>query len=213
MRTIDPTRGQHILEAAARLFAQRHYHEVRMDDIADRADVAKGTIYRYFQDKEDLYLALILSGLERLYLDVESAIAATADPEEQLLTYVHRAIHFFKNYPYFLDLAQRVESSMSGEKLQTLKISRQRFFDLVSAVITRLNASGRFFTSDPALAALALTGMIRQILRFHPKPWQDGMAEFVVRQFLHGMQPEPAPSEPANPRGSRRTANRQQVLG
>src|SRR5687767_3152762 len=55
MRTMDPTRGDHILEVAAQLFAKRHYHEVRMEDIALKAGVAKGTIYRYFEDKEDLY--------------------------------------------------------------------------------------------------------------------------------------------------------------
>ena len=45
MRTRSPARGQHILETAARLFAARHYHEVRMEDVAAAAGVAKGTIY------------------------------------------------------------------------------------------------------------------------------------------------------------------------
>ena len=39
------------------------YHEVRMDDIAERAQVAKGTLYLHFKDKEALYRALMLEGL------------------------------------------------------------------------------------------------------------------------------------------------------
>ena len=52
MRERDPRRGQQILEAAAQLFATHRYHEVRMEDVAAEAGVAKGTIYRYFKDKE-----------------------------------------------------------------------------------------------------------------------------------------------------------------
>src|SRR5687767_14760762 len=74
MRTCDPARGQQILDCAARLFDKRHYHEVRMEDVAAHAGVAKGTLYRYFQDKEDLYLALLLSALERLRSEMASAL-------------------------------------------------------------------------------------------------------------------------------------------
>ncbi|MSQ93318.1 MAG: TetR/AcrR family transcriptional regulator [Gemmataceae bacterium] len=54
MRACDPKRGLQILDAAAQLFAKRRYHEVRMDDIAESAGVAKGTLYKYYHDKEDL---------------------------------------------------------------------------------------------------------------------------------------------------------------
>src|SRR5215510_6251973 len=77
MRVADPNRGQQILDTAARLFDKRRYHELRMEDVAAQAGVAKGTLYRYFHDKEDLYIALLLSALRRLYEELKSAFAAT----------------------------------------------------------------------------------------------------------------------------------------
>src|SRR3982751_2583997 len=81
MRTCDPKRGQQILDAAAQLFASHRYHEVRMEDIASHAQVAKGTIYRYFHDKEDLYLALTIHGMHRLFEESQGKIAGSEDPE------------------------------------------------------------------------------------------------------------------------------------
>ena len=49
-----------MLAAAARLFGSQRFHEVRMEDIAAEAAVAKGTLYRYFADKEQLYRAMLV---------------------------------------------------------------------------------------------------------------------------------------------------------
>ena len=59
MRCKSPAQADKILAAAAQLFATHRFHEARMEDIAALAEVAKGTIYRYFHDKDELYLALL----------------------------------------------------------------------------------------------------------------------------------------------------------
>lgn len=205
MRTVDPARGQHILETAARLFASGRYHEVRMEDVAQAAGVAKGTIYRYFRDKEDLYLGLILSGGNRLYDEVQADIARTDDAEEKLLIYVNASLRFFERYPYFLELVQRVETTGAADKVKAIQQSRQRFFTLIADIIAALAATGHYATSDPDLAALALSGMIRQILRFQPQPFRPGLAPWIVRQFLHGLAAQQAKNGRhwAEPRRSR----------
>jgi AcrR family transcriptional regulator len=59
LRTRTARLADRILDAAARLFASHRFHEAKMDDVAALAEVGKGTLYRYFQDKEALYLALL----------------------------------------------------------------------------------------------------------------------------------------------------------
>ena len=56
-----PTPGlrESILRAAEVVFTRREYHEVQMDDVARACGVGKGTLYRYFEDKDELYLALL----------------------------------------------------------------------------------------------------------------------------------------------------------
>ena len=65
-RVKTATKEQAILDAASQVFALRPFHEVLIDDIAADASIGKGTIYRYFPTKEDLYFATILHGLDTL---------------------------------------------------------------------------------------------------------------------------------------------------
>lgn len=192
MRTLNPVRRQRILESAAQMFARRHYHEVRMDDIAAEAGVAKGTLYLHFKDKEALYLALILDGVRRLLEEVEARIADAADAEGRLRVLVRETVHFFGRYPYFLELIQRVEAAQLGDEDSPLRADRARFFDLLTGVLRDLAASGRFVVPDPPFAALALSGMVREVLRRYPRPWPADLTERVVRQFLHGLEPDAA---------------------
>src|SRR5262245_56345192 len=132
MRSCDPKRGLQILEAAAQLFAKHRYHEVRMDDIADQAGVAKGTLYRYFHDKEELYLGLAIHGLERLYEESRETIHRLGDPDAKLHGFIAHVVEFYEQYPYFLELIQRIETSPSAGSVQALQTMRSQFYHLVS---------------------------------------------------------------------------------
>jgi uroporphyrinogen-III synthase len=57
-----------ILDAAAELFSRKNYHEVMMEDVARLVSVAKGTVYNYFNSKEDLYFSIMQNRLEKLTL-------------------------------------------------------------------------------------------------------------------------------------------------
>jgi len=189
MRTVDPARSEQILEAAARLFHKRHYHEVRMDDIAADAGVAKGTIYRYFQDKEDLYLALIVSSMNRFISDITPLLSDSQPADERLRAYIRRSIAFCERFPYFIDLVQRVEGTTSPERLAPLQASRQRILHIVRDIIADLDHGDEFVVPDPNMAAIAFVGMLRQVLRFVPKPWPDDLSEKMAKQFLFGVCP------------------------
>jgi AcrR family transcriptional regulator len=188
MRTADPARVQRIIDAAAELFARRHYHEVRMDDIAAQAGVAKGTLYLHFKTKEDLYQALVIDGMERLFEEVRQKVGRPGPAEERLLVFVREVVRFFDRHPYVMDLIQRMEASGAGvEQVPALQEKRVAFLGLLMDVLREFNASGRFAEVDPELAARALVGMTRELLRFRPPPRTDRLAEWIVDQFLHGI--------------------------
>jgi AcrR family transcriptional regulator len=188
MRVADPNRGQQILETAARLFDKRRYHEVRMEDVATQAGVAKGTLYRYFQDKEDLYIALLISATERFCREVEAAFEGVPCPEEKVRIFLRRSVAFFEDYPYFLDLMQRLESVVDSERVRPLLEKRQGVFEAVAKVVEELQATGRYQIADPYMAALILTGMNRQMHRFYPKPWSEDVPERMADHFLRGFK-------------------------
>lgn len=78
-------RPQEILEAALSVFAERGFAAARMDDIAERARVSKGTIYLYFESKEAVFRALIQATLVRRVADMVALVRDHKGPIAPLL--------------------------------------------------------------------------------------------------------------------------------
>jgi len=74
-------RRQAILDAALEIFAEDGFAATRLDDVAEKAGVAKGTIYLSFKDKEDLFEQLLISAVAPVFDKME---ALTAEPELSL---------------------------------------------------------------------------------------------------------------------------------
>jgi AcrR family transcriptional regulator len=67
---LDERRAQ-LLDLGARLFAERSYDEVSIDDIADAAGISKGLLYHYFGSKRDFYVATVQQAADQLQLRTE----------------------------------------------------------------------------------------------------------------------------------------------
>src|SRR3989442_15948798 len=92
-----------MMDAAARLFGSRRFHEVRMDDIAAEAGVAKGTLYRYFRDKEEMYLALLGRASRQLIQVLHHRVAEARSAGAKLAPIVDAVIAFFHPQPHLFD--------------------------------------------------------------------------------------------------------------
>ena len=79
---------QEMLAAALALFSEKGYHSVSMHEIAEKAEFAIGTLYKFFRNKEDLYKALILEQADRFHDAVTKAIEEPDDEVEKLRNYV-----------------------------------------------------------------------------------------------------------------------------
>jgi AcrR family transcriptional regulator len=81
-------RREQILTAAIRLFAEREYHNVQMDEIAVSAAVAKGTLYNHFHSKDALYFEAIRSRLDRLIGLLQQAYPGRREPWRNLRSFL-----------------------------------------------------------------------------------------------------------------------------
>ncbi|MFB6374312.1 MAG: TetR/AcrR family transcriptional regulator, partial [Bradymonadaceae bacterium] len=79
----EPDKRQRILEGALTAFAQKGFYNPKVSEIADEADVADGTIYLYFENKDDLLISLfedrmewIITRLQKELGEVEGGIVA-----------------------------------------------------------------------------------------------------------------------------------------
>ncbi|SDC42368.1 TetR/AcrR family transcriptional regulator [Actinokineospora iranica] len=80
----QPTRREELLSAATRLFRERGFHAVSMEDIGAATGIAGPSIYRHFASKSDILLAASRRMADRLTLGLEDSLAAASDPEDAL---------------------------------------------------------------------------------------------------------------------------------
>src|SRR5262249_1876680 len=80
-----------------------------MDDLAAAAAVGKGTLYRYFADKEKLYVALLARASEAMVRRLQTAAESEATPRRRLEAIAAAVITFFDDEPHVIDLIQHVE--------------------------------------------------------------------------------------------------------
>jgi AcrR family transcriptional regulator len=80
-----------ILDAALDLFVEKGFAATRLEDVAQRAGVSKGTVYLYFDSKEDLFKAVIRSGMVRAIEEAERRVAAYPGSAADLLRELYTA--------------------------------------------------------------------------------------------------------------------------
>jgi AcrR family transcriptional regulator len=78
-------RRQAILDAALAIFAEKGFEAARLDDVAARAGIAKGTVYLYFRDKQTLFEELVRSAVHPILAAVAHAATAADAPASQIL--------------------------------------------------------------------------------------------------------------------------------
>jgi len=87
---------QEMLAAGLELFSEKGYHNVSMNEIAQKAEFAIGTLYKFFKNKEDLYKALVLEKSDKIHDAVMKAIEGSDDEIEKLRNYVRAKGQFFR---------------------------------------------------------------------------------------------------------------------
>ncbi len=98
-------RHEEILVVAARLFARHGYAGLDLQILADELGIGKGTIYRYFLTKANLFLATVDHGMKLLDEVVETA-NAERDPLDGFVQGITAYLTFFRDHPEYAELLQ-----------------------------------------------------------------------------------------------------------
>ena len=72
--TDDIPKDKRILKAAEKVFSRKGYHQATLDEIIQIADTGKGTVYKYFKNKENLFYTLVLGKNKRLMKALDAAV-------------------------------------------------------------------------------------------------------------------------------------------
>lgn len=101
---LQARRREEILDAAARLFARHGYPNTDVDSVAEELGVGKGTVYRYFPSKTELFLAAVGRGMTRLDNRIHANVAGVADPLDKIERAIHTYLAYFDEHPELVEL-------------------------------------------------------------------------------------------------------------
>ncbi len=158
-------RTREILAAARQLLDQRGLEAMTMEEIAAAAGVAKGTLYLYFQSKDDLIQALVTMVGKNILTDLEGTLQAPGAPPEKLkrivtvlLEYLNRERVLFPIYARELVRGRNESREGFWRHYQELE---ERFVTLVTDLFAEGIAAGQFIPANPRLLTFLLRGLVR----------------------------------------------------
>lgn len=124
---IADDKRERLLREAARLFAERGFNQTDVAQLASRAGVAKGSIYNYFKNKEDLYLYVCRDGMRRS----REAIYGGMDPEwdiyRQIEHIFRQGARFVQRHPEYLILYANISSAGMGRFSEQISLEVEKF--------------------------------------------------------------------------------------
>ena len=179
---------ERILRAATELFAERDFHRVLMDEVARRAEVGKGTLYRYFKTKDDLFVAALSFAVDVTTERLRARLERIDDPVEQLRFACKQALRFFRENDHLFHVLYHRKALGSEEARAELGEKRRGLRHFAEYIIAEGKASGVFEVDDPGFASTMLWGMIRTALRnASPEDTLDELAGSIVGLFTNGI--------------------------
>jgi TetR/AcrR family transcriptional regulator len=185
-----------MLAAALELFSERGYHNVSMHEIAGKAEFAIGTLYKFFQNKEDLYKALVLNQCDEYEDVITRVIEKPEDEVERLRNYIRtKGERFRENLRFIrLFLAERRGASFNIKAGLDDELRKRHYASMekLASVFASGIKTNRFkTTADPFYLAVALDSAVDGFLLLwideperHPFPEDP---DDILNIFLKGL--------------------------
>ncbi|HEX5435711.1 MAG TPA: TetR/AcrR family transcriptional regulator [Gemmatimonadaceae bacterium] len=195
-------RPRQLIEAALEVFGEHGLAGARLEDIAKRAGVSKGTIYLYFPNKEALFREMVR---QKVIEEIEAAEQrlATGTPTEQLQRFMHGYWTFLRS-PAFGTIYRLVHGELHHFPDLAQFYSReviQRGIKLVAEIVRRGAATGEFRTVDPTVAARMLGSIMvshavwcsRRTFFTHVADETDEQCiDAIIDFYLHALRADPS---------------------
>jgi AcrR family transcriptional regulator len=186
-----------IMTAAKKVFARNGFHATTIADIAKESGLAYGSVYWYFESKDELFHALMAAEAEALRAHIAAALAA-AGPRpygswEPLRLTVQAVLEFFEADKAVTKLLLRDAYTLGDQFEKHLGSIYERFVDDIEKHMIEAQRRGAVISAPPRMLAFSLAALIGQ-LAHRRLTTDDGVtaadvADIVVSFSLNGLRP------------------------
>ena len=189
----DPGKRLAILEQAIRTFAELGFRGTDVQVIADRAGVGKGTVYRYFRSKEDLFWATTLEVFFRLEKSVSEAQEGVDKACAKIRASAIAYAEFFENNPQCLEVFVQDRAEFRGAAPESHREYHQQLMERFKKIIAQGIECGELRPVDTYKTVHAIGSLLygTVVLGCHLTTLPPiEMAEYNVDIFLRGIRSE-----------------------
>jgi len=188
-------RVREILAAARRVIADHGFEGATIDRVAEEARIAKGTVYLYFDNKDNLLQAAMEEGLISFGEQIRAEVANVADPLEKLRRLVTAQLGIMNANRDFIkalivehSLVDPSSSRPGAQRLVEHHLAHLRF---IAGIVEECVVRGVVRKVDPGAVAVALNETIRGYFqrRLLEPGWGSGAhdANVIIDIFFHGL--------------------------
>lgn len=188
------SRREEIIRAATAVFFEKGLQAATMDEIAERAELSKGTLYLYYKSKEDLYLAVMNLGIDILRGMFEEArrsssttIDALREIGEAYYRFFREHRNFFRMFHFFQNPA--FHKQVSAEMLEVCRGHNQSVWSVVTSVVEKGIKEGilrnDLTPQEMAVALWSSSNAIMMQIDHQSEHWQHSLGvdlELVLRK-------------------------------
>lgn len=161
---VQDNKHDRILKAAITVFARNGFFNSRISEIAREADVADGTIYLYFKNKDDILISIFEESLEDILKDVEGRLAAIESPLEKVRAFIRFHLEQTMINPSLAEVLQ-VELRQSTKFMKEYqKVKFKRYLDLIQEIVVEGQLKGEIRKDvHPGVVKRLLFGALDEI--------------------------------------------------
>jgi len=163
----DNEKHHRIIEAATKVFAKNGFYQSKIAQIAKEAGVADGTIYIYFENKDDILISLFEEQMKGVLDNMAHQISTIDNPAEKLEIFASTHLGLIEKNKNMAEIIQ-VELRQSGKFMKEYKNERfLEYLDIIEDIIIEGQKKG-LFRKDviPTLAKRAFFGALDEVSRF-----------------------------------------------
>ncbi|NQS88405.1 TetR/AcrR family transcriptional regulator [Patescibacteria group bacterium] len=166
-RIKQTTHNSQIMEAAESIFAEKGFYLTTVEEIAQKADLGKGTIYLHFENKRGLFLSIIERKLDILLKKIEEGIKEGDSPAEKirLATEIHfkfleKNRNFFKIIHIF---SNQFKKGMGEELFKKVVVKNSRYLEILQTLIERATKKKEIKSLNSKKLAVILVGIVHSL--------------------------------------------------
>jgi AcrR family transcriptional regulator len=174
-----------VLQAAIGVFAEQGYHQASMDDIALKADVAKGTLYYHFSGKSELFKTVVSDGLRQLKARIDSDLNAGLMLEEQIKRVIGHNLDLFTDNSGLAHIVfHELTNGIDEEVLAELKKLRDEYVSYIAGIFEEGQKLGIVRAMNSRLAATSIIGLVDSSCDYFLSN-QGGISREEIETFLY----------------------------